>query len=188
VRLVAHWRCILRMAVLAQQCCTPRMHGAAGQGYQCTLWRGHRKHADRRRGSHLRPLPGVVHPPVAMRRSPVASQTPFAGAKRDTFLNGECAHVRVATQQRCASWHLRAAHGACCLLLRHSFKDALGLSDEDAAPVHLDVGRRFVRSSFESGSREATAVEKKVPGRAPHGPMQLSRTCGHHLLGSCKHG
>jgi len=47
-----------------------------------------------------------------------------------------------------------------------AFKEALGISDEEAAPVHLDVGRRFMRSSFESGSREATAVEKKVRRRA----------------------
>ena len=45
-----------------------------------------------------------------------------------------------------------------------AFKQALGLSDVDAAPVHLDVGRRLVRSSYEAGSREANALEKKVRG------------------------
>lgn len=66
---------------------------------------------------------------------------------------------------------LRLRHAACkvCRLMHPSFKEALGLSDEDAAPVHLDVGRRFVRTSFESGSREATAVEKKVQDCAWHG-------------------
>lgn len=43
-----------------------------------------------------------------------------------------------------------------------AFKEAVGLSDTDAAPVHLDVGRRLVRSSYEAGSREANALEKKV--------------------------
>lgn len=43
-----------------------------------------------------------------------------------------------------------------------AFKEALGLTDTDAAPVHLDVGRRFVRSSYEAGSREANALERKT--------------------------
>ena len=28
--------------------------------------------------------------------------------------------------------------------------------------MHLDVGRRFIRSSYEAGSREANAAEKQV--------------------------
>jgi Chloroplast envelope transporter len=42
------------------------------------------------------------------------------------------------------------------------FKDALGLSDEDAAPVHIDVGRRFLRSRFEAGSRNEDVESRKV--------------------------
>ena len=34
-----------------------------------------------------------------------------------------------------------------------AFKDALGLSDEDAAPAHIDVGRRIMRSRFEASTR-----------------------------------
>ena len=34
-----------------------------------------------------------------------------------------------------------------------AFKDALGLTDEDAAPTHIDVGRRIMRSRFEASTR-----------------------------------
>ena len=43
-----------------------------------------------------------------------------------------------------------------------SFKVALGLSDEEAAPVHLDVGRRLTRLGAEAGSREGGLLEKKA--------------------------
>lgn len=43
-----------------------------------------------------------------------------------------------------------------------AFKAALGLSDEEAAPVHLDVGRRLTRLGAEAGSREGGLQEKKV--------------------------
>jgi hypothetical protein len=33
------------------------------------------------------------------------------------------------------------------------FKDVLGLSDEDAAPVHIEVGRRLSRIGFEYKDR-----------------------------------
>ena len=42
------------------------------------------------------------------------------------------------------------------------FKVALGLTDEEAAPVHLDVGRRLTRLGAEAGSREGSLLEKKV--------------------------
>ena len=54
-----------------------------------------------------------------------------------------------------------------------AFKEALGLTDADAAPVHLDVGRRLVRSSYEAGSREANALEKKVCATHPVGGAPL---------------
>ena len=38
-----------------------------------------------------------------------------------------------------------------------TFKAALGLSDEDAAPVHIDVGRRIMRSRFEAASRSGSS-------------------------------
>ena len=38
-------------------------------------------------------------------------------------------------------------------LLIQNFKAALGLSDIDAAPVHIDVGRRILRGRMESGTR-----------------------------------
>lgn len=43
-----------------------------------------------------------------------------------------------------------------------AFKDALGLSFEDAAPAHVDVGRRFHRLSNESskGSKEKDQYRK----------------------------
>ena len=43
-----------------------------------------------------------------------------------------------------------------------SFKDALRISDEAAAEVHLDVGRRLTRAVAEGGSREASTRERKV--------------------------
>lgn len=38
-------------------------------------------------------------------------------------------------------------------VLIQNFKNALGLTDEDAAPVHIDVGRRVLRGRLEAGSR-----------------------------------
>jgi len=38
-------------------------------------------------------------------------------------------------------------------LLIRNFKNALGLDDIDAAPVHIDVGRRILRGRMEAGSR-----------------------------------
>ena len=38
-----------------------------------------------------------------------------------------------------------------------AFKDALGLSDENAAPVHIDVGRRMMRSRAEAASRSGSS-------------------------------
>lgn len=38
-------------------------------------------------------------------------------------------------------------------VLIQDFKNALGLTDEDAAPVHIDVGRRVLRGRLEAGSR-----------------------------------
>lgn len=37
--------------------------------------------------------------------------------------------------------------------LIQNFKSALGLTDVDAAPVHIDVGRRILRGRMEAGSR-----------------------------------
>lgn len=42
------------------------------------------------------------------------------------------------------------------LLLRR-FKDSLGISDEDAAAVHMDIGRRINRLRSEVGSRKGAA-------------------------------
>lgn len=41
------------------------------------------------------------------------------------------------------------------------FKDALGLSPEDAAAAHIDVGRRFLRLANEAG-RGAQGEYRKV--------------------------
>lgn len=38
-------------------------------------------------------------------------------------------------------------------VLIQNFKAALGLPDVDAAPVHIDVGRRILRGRLEAGSR-----------------------------------
>ena len=38
-------------------------------------------------------------------------------------------------------------------VLIQNFKNALGLTDEDAAPVHMDVGRRVLRGRLESSTR-----------------------------------
>jgi hypothetical protein len=38
-------------------------------------------------------------------------------------------------------------------VLIQNFKNALGLTDEDAAPVHIDVGRRVLRGRLEASSR-----------------------------------
>ncbi|GIL58607.1 hypothetical protein Vafri_13622 [Volvox africanus] len=42
------------------------------------------------------------------------------------------------------------------------FKDALGLADEDAAPVHIEVGRRFMREGFETKDRNAVFEKRKA--------------------------
>ncbi len=43
-----------------------------------------------------------------------------------------------------------------------AFKECLGLSDEDAAPVHIEVGRRFMREGFETKDRNAVFEKRKV--------------------------
>lgn len=43
-----------------------------------------------------------------------------------------------------------------------AFKDALGLSDEDIAPVHIDVGRRLSRSGFETKDRQGQFEQRKA--------------------------
>ena len=43
-----------------------------------------------------------------------------------------------------------------------AFKTALGLSDEDAAPVHLDVGRRILRLRYEASSAKSDIQQRKV--------------------------
>jgi hypothetical protein len=39
------------------------------------------------------------------------------------------------------------------------FKTALGLADEDAAPAHIDVGRRIMRSRFEASTRSGNSEQ-----------------------------
>ena len=46
-----------------------------------------------------------------------------------------------------------------------AFKSALGISDEDAALVHMDVGRRLSRSTFESETRTERTTSRKVRER-----------------------
>ena len=43
-----------------------------------------------------------------------------------------------------------------------AFKDALGLADEDAAPVHIDAGRRLMRSRLEAGSRGGDFEQRRA--------------------------
>lgn len=43
-----------------------------------------------------------------------------------------------------------------------NFKNALGLSDIDAAPVHMDVGRRILRGRLEAGSRSDDYEARKT--------------------------
>lgn len=43
-----------------------------------------------------------------------------------------------------------------------AFKTALGLADEDAAPVHLDVGRRILRLRYEAGSSASDVQQRRV--------------------------
>ncbi|KAL4860244.1 hypothetical protein ACK3TF_000429 [Chlorella vulgaris] len=45
--------------------------------------------------------------------------------------------------------------------LIQGFKAALGLSDVDAAPAHIEVGRRFLRGRMEAGNREEDAEARK---------------------------
>ena len=42
------------------------------------------------------------------------------------------------------------------------FRDALGLSDEDAAAVHIDVGRRFSRQRQEAAKQADKSAQLKV--------------------------
>jgi hypothetical protein len=46
--------------------------------------------------------------------------------------------------------------------LIQNFKAALGLSDIDAAPVHIDVGRRVLRGRMEAGSRADDIEARKT--------------------------
>ena len=46
--------------------------------------------------------------------------------------------------------------------LIQSFKAALGLSDTDAAPVHIDVGRRILRGRMEAGTRGEDMEARKT--------------------------
>ncbi|KAK3247525.1 hypothetical protein CYMTET_42978 [Cymbomonas tetramitiformis] len=43
-----------------------------------------------------------------------------------------------------------------------SFKSALGLDDQDAADVHIEVGRRIFRMRFEVGGKEAEQEERRA--------------------------
>jgi len=43
-----------------------------------------------------------------------------------------------------------------------AFKETLGLSDEDAAPVHIEVGRRLSRQQFEYKDRQAQFEQRKA--------------------------
>ncbi|KAG2482678.1 hypothetical protein HYH03_018413 [Edaphochlamys debaryana] len=43
-----------------------------------------------------------------------------------------------------------------------AFKECLGLADEDAAPVHIEVGRRFMREGFETKDRNALFEKRKA--------------------------
>jgi hypothetical protein len=45
-----------------------------------------------------------------------------------------------------------------------AFKDALGLSDEEAAPAHLEVAQRMYRQGFESKDRQQQFDQRKVSG------------------------
>lgn len=42
------------------------------------------------------------------------------------------------------------------------FINALGLSDEDAAQVHIEAGRRIMRMRFEAGSRASETEERRA--------------------------
>jgi len=50
------------------------------------------------------------------------------------------------------------------------FKAALGLSDQDAAGVHMEVGRRIFRSRMEQGDKSAEGAES-APRSPPRPPL-----------------
>lgn len=50
-----------------------------------------------------------------------------------------------------------------------AFKNALGLTDEEAASVHMDVGRRLSRSTFETDSKTDRTHSRKVRCLLQHG-------------------
>jgi hypothetical protein len=56
-----------------------------------------------------------------------------------------------------------------------AFKEALGLVDEDAAPVHIEVGRRLMREGFETKDRNAVFEKRKVREGLPGGDENPSR-------------
>ena len=72
-----------------------------------------------------------------------------------------------------------------------AFKEALGLSDEDAAPAHIDVGRRIMRSRFEASTRSGNsdqfrALQKLIyvsdlVSRPAH--LECGVQCVHFTLG-----
>jgi hypothetical protein len=43
-----------------------------------------------------------------------------------------------------------------------AFKNAIGMEDADAAPVHIEVGRRIFRSRMEQGDRDSATAERRA--------------------------
>ena len=64
--------------------------------------------------------------------------------------------------------------------LIQGFKDVLGLSDVDAAPVHLDVGRRILRGRMEAGTRgeDIEVRRRRRGGGSAHCPDAAAVAAG----------
>lgn len=77
------------------------------------------------------------------------------------WYDGSCKHRTTFHPTELFAWF------PACVLALHlvqisAFKDSLGLSDEDAAPVHIEVGRRLMREGFETKDRGAAFEKRKV--------------------------
>lgn len=61
------------------------------------------------------------------------------------------------------------------------FKTALGLSDEEAAPVHITVGQRVMRGRIEAPDRYSEAQERRVRARPPLPPSKAAHVSSRGL-------
>ena len=99
-------------------------------------------------------------PPGTQARGGRARVRTQAGASGGPATRGGVPKVPASLALPCAAGDV-ALRGDEQLLIQ-GFKAALGLTDVEAAPVHLDVGRRVLRGRLEAGSRSEDMEARKT--------------------------